>query len=317
MTNATFSITLVGGITDLTVAWDGLTSADVGYVDGEILADDYLDFQIDTVTTFDSVDLEETSEQLSAGEISGGAFEVILPALAEDTWYIRVRVRRGSNVSAWSAYDTYTPAPTAVTWTASTTNPAVQGIAFASSTATFSSQDFLAGDAIVMIMQYATGGRLITGVTVGGNAATLVVASSGSAHWASIWRYNGVTAGNHNVVLTANFAFSDIGISTGTLQNAAASTTSTATLDHSTAADPKTTTSSLTVPANGIGLAVEGGSYATGGLTWNTGTEETDKIGPNEYRLSTARFTSTATPSHSGTEVGYAASIAAASWGPA
>jgi hypothetical protein len=295
-------------ITDLTVAWDGLTAADVGYVDGEIMAGDYLDFQIDTVTTFDGGDLEETSEYLDAGEISGGTFEVVLPTLADDTWYIRVRVRRGSEVSAWSAYDTYS---SAVTWTASTTNPAIVDKAFGSATHTFTNQDFLAGDAIVMVMQSAVL-RTITSVTVGGNAATLVQAS-GTVHYASIWRYNGITAGNHNVVVNCDFAFSEVGISTGTLQNANTTANDTAVLDFSTGAnEPHATTSSLIIPTNGIGLAIM--TAGSGGTTWNTGTEETDKGTGNV--MSTARFTATATPSVNG-HAFQGVSFAAASWGPA
>jgi hypothetical protein len=299
-------------ITDLTVAWDGLTAADVGYVDGEIIANDWLDFQIDTVTTFDSGDLEETSEQLSSGEISGGAFEVVLPALAEDTWYIRVRVRRGSEVSAWSAYDTYTPAPTSVTWTPSTTNPALINKAYSSNTHTFTSVDFLAGLGVVLIAQYE-GATTVTNVTVNGNAATLVVASGAVTHYGSIWKCAVGSAGSYDVVVTVSGvnSMTRLGISCGTLVGANSTETGTATKDFDYNAQPHSTTTSLTVPTNGVGLAVYFATAATG-TTWSVGTEDTDKT-DGTMVLSTANLTTSGAPTtttHAGT------AMAAAAWGP-
>jgi hypothetical protein len=92
-------------ITELTIAWTSSTTVDVGYNTGEIIAGDILEFQFDNVSTFDSVDLEEASETLDSGEISGGAFEAVVPPAASGLIYVRVRVRRGGQVSAWSDYD--------------------------------------------------------------------------------------------------------------------------------------------------------------------------------------------------------------------
>jgi hypothetical protein len=97
-------------ITALSFAWTSAGTstphtASIGFISGELVDGDILEFQIDTVITFDGVDLEEPTETLSAGEIAGLAVNVALASLANDTWYGRVRVRRGSDVSFWSEYD--------------------------------------------------------------------------------------------------------------------------------------------------------------------------------------------------------------------
>jgi hypothetical protein len=299
-------------ITDLTVAWDGLTAADVGYVDGEILAGDYLDFQIDTVTTFDGVDLEETSELLDAGEISGGTFEVVLPTLAEDTWYIRVRVRRGSQVSAWSAYDTYSAA---VVWTESTGSPVMEQQA--STTVTFSSIPFSDGDAIVAIGQQV-GGRTFTGVTLGGNAMTKILdLNSGGVDYIHIYRLNGVTAGSYNVVVTGAVALFQVGMYSGTLSNAAAAASDTAVHAWSVGgAEPHTTSTTLDVPANGFGFAVT--MTDDGATTWASPATDQGQANNSGTGFAVATYAAGAStsPSHTGHN-GDGVAIASISWAPA
>jgi hypothetical protein len=305
-------------ITDLTVAWDGLTAADVGYVDGEILAGDYLDFQIDTVTTFDSVDLEETSELLDAGEISGGAFEVVLPTLADDTWYIRVRVRRGSQVSAWSAYDTYTPAPTAASYVASTAGDSVVASP-SSNVITYTSRDFVDGDAIIT-NHYAYNSRNVTGVTITGvGAMTKIhdVSNANPAEYATVWRLNGVTAGSYSVVVTWNATPGPVGFHSGTLVNGAASATDTAGREDAYTAGVITTSSSLTIPTDGVGLCVAWlGGGTTGNAAWSNGTE-LDETVSGGWGISSAVFSAgTVTPEVDWAQSGGGSAVAI-SWAPA
>jgi hypothetical protein len=303
-------------ITDLTVAWDGLTAADVGYVDGEILAGDYLDFQIDTVTTFDGVDLEETSEYLDSGEISGGTFEVVLPALADDTWYIRVRVRRGSEVSAWSAYDTYSAAASYVVSTAGDNVVAAPG----SNVLTYTSRDFVDGDAIVATT-YGFNSRNVTGVTLNGVSMTKVleVSNANPAEYATVWRLNAVTAGSYSVVVTWNAGgLGAVGFHSGTLVNGAASATDTAERQATYTANPHSTSTSLTVPTNGVGLcfAWMGDSPAVTTSAWNTGTKLDDEFASG-WGFSSAVFAAGTTTPEVDFSVAGGAAMAAISWAPA
>lgn len=113
---AAVTITEPLNITALTFTWssDGTSephTADVGFVSGEMLVGDTVEFQIDTATTFNTGDLQEPTNTLDGSEIGAGAIDAGITGLANDTWYGRVRIKRvyhtdGSfEVSDWSGYD--------------------------------------------------------------------------------------------------------------------------------------------------------------------------------------------------------------------
>lgn len=196
-------------------------------------------------------------------------------------------------------------------WVPSTAQPANQDLAFASATATFTSVDFVAGLGIVMVGQ-GTSGRTITGVTVNGNACTQV-AVSGSTHWASMWKITIATPGSYSVVVTANFAFGTVGIATGTIEGVNAAETDTATLDLATGNQPFSTTSSITVPTDGLGLAfMMSGTSTT--VAWSS-PAVVDKCTETHLTVSNATMLSSGTPTITSHAYGGVAMVAAA-WGP-
>jgi hypothetical protein len=309
-----YSIGIPFTITDITIAWNGLTGADVGYFTGEIVAGDYLDFQIDKVTTFDSVDLIETSDQLDANEVSSGNVEVVLQTLADDTWHIRVRARRGAQTSAWSAYDTYSAA---ASYAISTAGDNIL-VSPASNVITYTSRDFVDGDAIV-VTTYGYNSRNVTGVMLDDVAMTKIhdVSNANPAEYATVWRLNGVTAGSYDVVVTWNATPGPVGFHSGTLVNGAASATDTAGREDTYTAGVITTSSPLTTPTDGVGLCVAwlGGS-TTGNAAWANGTELDETVSEG-WGISSAAFSAgTVTPEVDWAQSGGGSAVAI-SWGTA
>lgn len=199
-------------------------------------------------------------------------------------------------------------------WVRSTAQPANQDIAYASSTATFTSIDFAVGLGIVMVGQNV-GGRTITDVKVNGVSCTQV-AVSGSTHNASMWKTPIATAGSYSVVVTANVAMGLVGITTGTIEGVNAAETGTATLDLATGNAPFSTTSSITVPTNGLGLAfMQSGTQAT--AAWNSPAvvDKSTVTGAISLTVSNATMLSSGTPTITSHAYGGVAIVAAA-WGP-
>jgi hypothetical protein len=196
-------------------------------------------------------------------------------------------------------------------WVRSTAQPANQNIGFASSTATFTGIDFVAGLGIVMVGQNVSG-RTITGVTVNGNACTQV-AVSGATHNASMWKITLATPGSYSVVVTASAAFGSVGIVAGTIEGVNAAETDTATLDLATGNQPFSTTSSITVPTDGLGLAfMYSGASAT--AAWSS-PAVVDKCTETGITVSNATMLSSGTPTITSHAFGGVAMVAAA-WGP-
>jgi hypothetical protein len=199
-------------------------------------------------------------------------------------------------------------------WVASTAQPAIVDKALSSSTHTFTSVDFVAGLGIVMVSQNVPG-RTITGVTVNGNACTLVVAD-GATHKASMWKITIGTPGSYDVVVTASAALALVGILTGTIEGVNASETDTAILADTGSTAPFSTSSSITVPTNGLGLAF---MFSSGSDTsvWSSPStiSKTTTTGGISATVSTATLLENGTPtltSHSSMGV----AIVAAAWGP-
>jgi hypothetical protein len=288
-TTAAVTITAPLNISAVEFEWtsDGTTTphtAGIGFNSGEVLLGDIPEIRLDTATTFDSGNYQLTSNTLDAGELSGLAADFSIASLTNTTWYGAARFKRvyhtdGSfEVSAWSDYDSLVVnVATAASFTISATQPDFASKGYASATHTFTGVDFLAGDALIFVAQDTTG-RLVSSVTVGGFNASevLAVGPSGATDLVAVWRYNGITAGNHSVVITLDVVTQYMGMMSGTLINGNASVSDDATFYHGGGQNqPHVATSTLVVPTDGIGIAV---MYSgTGGTTWNTGTEVADK----------------------------------------
>jgi hypothetical protein len=196
-------------------------------------------------------------------------------------------------------------------WVRSTAQPANQNLSFSTHIATFTSVDFVAGLGIVMVGQTVTG-RTITGVTVNGNACTQVVVS-GSSHYASMWKVTIGTPGSYSVVVTASAALGVVGITTGTIEGVNAAETDTAILDFASGNQPFSTTTSITVPTDGLGLAfMMSGTSTT--VAWSS-PAVVDKCTETHLTVSNATMLSSGTPTITSHAFGGVAMVAAA-WGP-
>jgi hypothetical protein len=193
------------------------------------------------------------------------------------------------------------------------TSPAEVNIGYSADNYTFEDVAFTAGLAVICV---TSGHRRIVSVTVGGNAATLVAESSASDNeHASIWQYDGITAGNHdvNVAAASTLTIAIVAISTVVLVGANPTPVDTAAKAISYVADPQVTSSGITgVTGGGIGIAT---AFCSDDLepTWNFGTEFADVSG--DRRHTSSYFTTDGTPSVSG--FAPVAAIAAAGWEPA
>lgn len=226
---------------------------------------------------------------------------IIAPQIASAQSMALMHVLRYKNPAAVSG--------SSVTWTPETA-PAMQDLAYSSSTATFSAINFGVGLGIVMV---STIGRSVTGVTVKGASATLVAeASSGGSSNFQVYQITIGSAGSKNVVVTGSAALKWVGVSTGTLTGANSTATGTSTLSYGYRADPSAAPS-ITVPSGGIaigGLASETNNAAT----WNAGTKSVD-VGIATARHTSGYLSATGAPSISG--FSYAGSgMAFAAWGP-
>jgi hypothetical protein len=145
----------------------------------------------------------------TTGQLAGGYFE----AQEQRARFVAgVEVARSDWSIAGVIVDTLT-APVVPLWVPETA-PAGQNINFAGTTATFAGINFGVGLGIVCI---ASSDRSISGVTVGGSAATLVSQNASGGRFASIWKINVAAAGSKSVVATGSGTLKHIAISTGTL----------------------------------------------------------------------------------------------------
>jgi hypothetical protein len=200
-------------------------------------------------------------------------------------------------------------------WVASTAQPAIVDKALSSSTHTFTSVDFVAGLGIVMVGQNVPG-RTITGVTVNGNACTLVVAD-GATHYASMWKVTVATPGSYDVVVTASAALALVGILTGTIESVNAAETDTAVMAINGSLAPFSTSSSITVPTDGLGVAFMFSTALSATAVWSAPAtiSKNTTTGGIAATVSTATLLENGTPtltSHSASGV----AIVAAAWGP-
>jgi hypothetical protein len=198
-------------------------------------------------------------------------------------------------------------------WVPSTAQPAIVDKGLALATHTFTSIDFTAGLGIVMVGQNVPG-RTITGVTVNGNACTLVVAS-GATHYASMWKVTIATPGSYDVVVTGSATFGFVSILTGTAEGINAAETDTAVKDLSYGT-PISTTSSITLPTDGLGLVfMYSNDRATAVWSAPATLNKNTTTGSYDATASTATLSETGTPTITSHSVNGVAMVAAA-WGP-
>jgi hypothetical protein len=244
--------------------------------------------------------------------ISGqtGATYTYNPAADEDTTItckqIETNVEGSDDATSTGIYVPNDP------WVASTAQPAIVDKSLSSSTHTFTSIDFVAGLGIVGVGQNVPG-RTITGVTVNGNACTQV-AVSGATHYASMWKVTIATPGSYDVVVTGGASFGFVSILTGTIEGVNAAETDTAVMDLTYG--PFSTSSSITVPTDGLGLAF---MFALDNLapTWQdpANISKTTLTGSFDAVSSTGVLLASGTPTVTFT-TGNGAAMVAAAWGP-
>lgn len=261
-------------------------------------------------TTSDDYDHVFSSDDVLNGYIDWEAIVPWGPFTPDDTMYWKIEVYRSAALlgtsNTISALIPEAPAPTGVTLVPS--DPvAIFNVGFGSSTHTFEDVDFVDGLAVIPI---TSSHRRISGVTVGGNAATMVSqsASSNDNAWAGIFQV-AVAAGIHDIVLTGPSALAVLGISPVTLIGASATVFDTAERAFGFVADPQSTTAPCDVATDGLGIAVAY-SENDSNPTWDFGTEFSDLSGARRHTAAT--FDTTGTPAVSG--LGSGTAMAAASW---
>jgi hypothetical protein len=176
-----------------------------------------------------------------------------------------------------------------VGFVASTVQPAAINNAFGSAVYTFTGADFSAGGLGVVFVGPLTNARTVSGIkikgagTSGADIALTQRAVSASGDQQTIWVCPDaspiVIGGVHNVEVTLSAASDWVGVACGTLINATTGVpTSTALRNaYASTANPLTTATALTIPANGIGVAH---IFMNGSLphTANNGTKLADTL---------------------------------------
>jgi hypothetical protein len=234
------------------------------------------------------------------------------------TFPCTITARDGSgNVTNQSFSLSVVAASGAVTWTPKSAPP-IQYIGFASSTVTFSAVPIDNPSASnVIIVTFSGSGGGTPAVSIGGNSMTLVTSGGGSF----IWQYTGAVFTTPNIVVTGTAVFHILGIQVGYLSGV--NPVAVDTEGRSGFMSPIATTNDLTVPANGMGIAVvkHDGTSPSDQFIWVVGTESFDVTTtgtPEPMRMSTGYLTTTGKPTVTinGLDQG-TVSLAAASWGPA
>jgi hypothetical protein len=154
--------------------------------------------------------------------------------------------------------------------------------------------DFLAGRQVVAVFLDNTV-NTITSVTIGGSATTKLGGSANN-RWA-LYELAGGTAGNKAVVI--NGAGGDCVTTTGTIVNASGAGTGLTVLDLGFTTGPYVTPASLTVAANGIGVAFVAANRNSNTFTsWNNGfTSQSVKTDASQYEGRTAKKLTSGQPS--------------------
>lgn len=196
--------------------------------------------------------------------------------------------------------------PTVAAWT-NVSTPAIQ--TNSATTHTFNSVAFGAGLAVIVATVEGATLSAISMVPTGGGT-TINFTTSASADIArKIWQA-AVTSGNYDVTVTTSSAVAFVAITcqTGTNLNSTVSDTSIYTGGYP--GSPVVGSSSLVVPADGLGVA---GGFVAGGtfVTWNTGTEIAD-VTASGLTHTVATFTGTSTPSFSPDGTNYSTLVGAA-----
>lgn len=143
-------------------------------------------------------------------------------------------------------------APAAITFTGSSV------IVNTGTVFTFSAETLGTGDIVVCT---SCDGNAVSGVTVDGNAATVVVRSEPSGNGVTIWRYNGNTAATGDVVVTMGTSQTQMGIGVYLLENVSSSLHDSGIDDYTSSTTVMT--SVLNVIEGGVLIAVQGGNTAS------------------------------------------------------
>jgi hypothetical protein len=241
----------------------------------------------------------------NAVSINGGAFSTADTTLSPGQ-SIAVQVMSAST-SGTAATATINVGGVDITFTVTTT-AAASGADFVASATQIGHQtsayggtvDFAAGRQLVAIMMDNSLGA-ITGVTIGGQAATKIGGSTNN-RWVLYELANG-TAGSHAVAISG--AGNDLITITGTVTGATGAGTGLTVKDFGFSVSPAATPAGLVVPAGSVGVAFAAMNLNTGSFTgWNNGFTEKGFADDGSYRGTAASVSADGTPSVSftGTE---------------
>lgn len=226
---------------------------------------------------------EITSDDV-LNETLGMAYSWGIAQLPSGTEYMAVQFGRGADAASITLTsllsniinDTYSAL---ASFTAASTQPVAVNNSFAASVWTFAAADFVAAGYPVIAVKLNTTSRTISSVVLksagaaGADITFTQVAVTGSGTTHALYVGNAVVAasGSYVPVVTLSGTSDWVGILCGTLKTTTPTPSGTAIKNTASTANPVVTSSALTVPANGIGVAfasLQGSSP----LTANSGT---------------------------------------------
>jgi hypothetical protein len=204
-----------------------------------------------------------------------------------------------------------------VNWTP-TANPAIQ-VSPTGYLITFSNVPIgtAASNREVIICAYQHNGPQVTAVTVNStiNAAVGANAAAGN-HDYSIWHANVPSGTTADIVVSAGQSYpAAVGIAVGILSTSQSSPSSEATETYGYATDPQVTSSSVTVPTNGVGIVCGVSETPNATPTWNTGVQDYNIIAGTTDQILLGHLNANGTPSISGyNDAGFG--MVTEGWGP-
>lgn len=189
---------------------------------------------------------------------------------ADGNYVVQIAAYDGGPVQTITATVTTAAAPTAVSYEPAAGSPfmatAAAGVA---NYVLFNNVPFKTGVNLIAIM---ADNRYVTSVTVNGTAASLVVSSDSNTQYDTVlYQIDMTAAGNFDLRIQVSSSGADICAHVGALPGASPTVASTAVKAIGSVADPATTSTTLTIPANGLCIAL-GRASGTTPIVWNTGT---------------------------------------------
>lgn len=218
----------------------------------------------------------------------------------------------------------YVPAAAAApTWTKKVA-PAIASLAYGSGTATFSSQainNASSSDVIVVCVgAQASVGNTVTGITIGGDAMTQGIKTTGTGFVSGIYYITGHTYTTPDIVVSNADTFNFVGITAGILTGVNATPGTGQKTEFGFLADPQVT-AAITVPSSGFGIVtlVSNIDVASGSVTFNTGTKDyVTNSGGGAFTIASGYISTSGsqTPSISGGFDFAGTCVCALPWGP-